>query len=90
LEALEVRKHPLILSALTLLLFIMTVPRPAQAYVDPGSGAMVWQMLAAAVVGCGFYVHKIARKLRSVLRPAQNRVDNAARSAGIPSSASGD
>ena len=84
------RKHPMILSALTLLLFVMTVPRPAQAYVDPGSGAMIWQMLAAAVVGCGFYLHKIARKLRSVLRPAQHSVENAASPAGIPSSASAD
>ena len=54
---------------------------------DTGTFATV---LAAAVVGCGFYLHKIARKLRSVLRPAQNSIEKAASPSGIPSSASGD
>jgi hypothetical protein len=85
-----VRRYPTILSALTLILFVMTVPQRAQAYVDPGSGAMIWQMLAAAVVGCGFYIHKIVRKVRSVLRPAQSDIQDTASTAGVPSQASGD
>jgi hypothetical protein len=28
-------------------------------YVDPGSGALLWQILAAGVVGVLFYVRKI-------------------------------
>ncbi len=31
----------------------------ASAYVDPGSGAMIWQMAAAAVIGSLFYVKRI-------------------------------
>ena len=36
----------------------MALPRPAQAYVDPGSGAMLWQVAAAAVIGSLFYVRR--------------------------------
>ena len=37
---------------------IMALPRPAAAYVDPGSGAMLWQVAAAAVIGSLFYVRR--------------------------------
>jgi hypothetical protein len=40
------------------------------AYIDPGSGLLVWQMIAAAVVGCLFYVKKIRLALyRLVTKP---------------------
>jgi hypothetical protein len=40
------------------------------AYIDPGSGLLVWQMIAAAVVGCLFYVKKVRNALyRLVTRP---------------------
>ncbi|MBI2925879.1 MAG: hypothetical protein HYY24_09270 [Verrucomicrobia bacterium] len=29
------------------------------AYVDPGSGQLIWQMLAAAVVGSLFYLKRV-------------------------------
>jgi hypothetical protein len=45
-------------SLLSLLLVLMAVPRPASAYVDPGSGAMLWQVAAAAVIGSLFYVKR--------------------------------
>ncbi len=44
---------------LTLCLLLMASPKPAQAYVDPGTGAMVWQVLAAAIIGSLFYVRKV-------------------------------
>ena len=44
---------------LTLLAWTMAIPRPAHAYVDPGSGAMIWQVLAAAGIGSLFYVRKV-------------------------------
>lgn len=31
------------------------------AYVDPGSGALIWQMLAAAAVGVVFYFRSFFR-----------------------------
>jgi hypothetical protein len=39
-------------------MILMAVPRPASAYVDPGSGAMLWQVAAAAVIGSLFYVKR--------------------------------
>jgi hypothetical protein len=40
------------------------------AYIDPGSGLLVWQMIAAAVVGCLFYLKKVRTFLyRLVTKP---------------------
>jgi hypothetical protein len=30
-----------------------------QAYIDPGAGAMLWQILAAAALGALFFVRKL-------------------------------
>ena len=35
--------------------------RDAQAYIDPGSGALIWQMLVAAFIGALFYIRNIWR-----------------------------
>jgi hypothetical protein len=36
----------------------------ARAYADPGSGALIWQMLAAGFVGVLFYLRKFASWLK--------------------------
>src|SRR6476660_2919287 len=36
----------------------------ARAYTDPGSGALIWQMLAAGFVGVLFYLRKFASWLK--------------------------
>jgi len=33
----------------------------AQVYVDPGSGALLWQMLVAAAVGALYFLRKLIR-----------------------------
>ena len=48
-----------LMSLLSLVLILLAVPQKASAYVDPGSGAMLWQMAAAAVIGLLFYVKRI-------------------------------
>jgi hypothetical protein len=55
---------------LTVFVLILGTPGRASAYVDPGSGAMMWQMLAAACLGSMFYVRKVVRKLRSIFANA--------------------
>ena len=62
------RPGPSLFSPLALLFLIMAVPRPASAYVDPGSGAMLWQMAAAALIGGIFYARRIVMWLRRHLR----------------------
>lgn len=38
------------------------------AYVDPGVGQLVWQMAAAAVVGCLYYVARHIKRIRAAAR----------------------
>jgi hypothetical protein len=38
--------------------------RQASAYTDPGSGALIWQMLMAGFVGALFYVRRITSWFR--------------------------
>jgi hypothetical protein len=47
--------------ALFSLFLILIIPRRANAYVDPGGGAIVWQAAAAACIGSLFYLHRVAR-----------------------------
>ncbi len=50
-----------------LLLLLMAAPRPASAYVDPGSGAMLWQVAAATLIGTLFYVRRVVGWIRGTL-----------------------
>ena len=38
--------------------------RPAAAYVDPGAGALLWQMVVAGLLGGLFYLRRITAWLR--------------------------
>ena len=40
-------------------LAIFATERQARAYTDPGSGALIWQMLVAGLVGVSFYFRRI-------------------------------
>jgi hypothetical protein len=46
------------------------------AYVDPGSGLLVWQLLVSAVVGFLFYVKKSREFLKKQLRRLLGRGPN--------------
>ena len=60
--------RPRLLSILVLALLTMAVPRKASAYVDPGSGALIWQMAAAALIGSLFYVRRVVGWVRTRLK----------------------
>ena len=47
-----------------LALLTMAVPQRASAYVDPGTGSMLWQMAAAALIGSLFYLRRVAGWVR--------------------------
>lgn len=40
------------------LMVLIGTERPAHAYTDPGTGAMIWQMLVAGFVGAAFYFRR--------------------------------
>jgi hypothetical protein len=42
-----------------LLLLLLMAEIPAAAYVDPGTGTLLWQLLIGALVGCSFYVRRL-------------------------------
>jgi hypothetical protein len=42
-----------------LLYLMLVVPSPAMAYVDPGSGALMWQIMLASVAGLTFKMRTI-------------------------------
>jgi hypothetical protein len=41
-----------------LLILLIGTEREARAYTDPGTGAMIWQMLVAGFVGAAFYFRR--------------------------------
>jgi hypothetical protein len=47
-----------------LLLLLTAIPGSASAYTDPGSGALIWQALAASFVGMMFYARRLLRFFR--------------------------
>ena len=46
----------LIITFITLALFCLTLPKTAYAYLDPGTGSYVIQMIIAALVGVAFVI----------------------------------
>jgi hypothetical protein len=50
------RSVTLLLAAVSILL---TTPHSAQAYADPGSGAMIYQVAYAAFLAGGFYLRRL-------------------------------
>jgi hypothetical protein len=41
-----------------LVLLLVSTERHAKAYVDPGSGALVWQGMLASLLGAAFYFRR--------------------------------
>jgi hypothetical protein len=56
------------------LFILLALPHIASAYVDPGSGAMLWQILAATFLGMLFYIRKIIAATSAVLRNSSKPV----------------
>jgi hypothetical protein len=50
------------------LLLLLATAQEARAYTDPGSGALIWQMLAAGFLGLVFYFRRIWSWVRTKMR----------------------
>ncbi len=55
----------LLVAVATLCFFMVVAERDACAYTDPGSGALMWQLLLAAMVGVSFYFRKFIGWIRN-------------------------
>lgn len=62
-------------SAAALLLALLAMPGPALAYIDPGSGSFLLQMLLAALAGTAFYGRQIVARIRRFFRRIAGRKD---------------
>ncbi|HLW77605.1 MAG TPA: hypothetical protein VKS01_11485 [Bryobacteraceae bacterium] len=52
-----------------LVLLSLAIPAFAQGYVDPGAGAMIWQIAAAAFLGVVFLLRRVLTGWFSRRRP---------------------
>jgi hypothetical protein len=50
----------------SLLLITFATEHQARAYVDPGSGALIWQLMGGAFIGLLFYARRIVSWFRSM------------------------
>jgi hypothetical protein len=49
---------------------------PAEAYLDPGTGSYVFQMVAAAIISVGFLVRAYWNRLRSFFARLRGSADS--------------
>ena len=72
------RSWLLLLTALQIAALMVAFERPAQAYVDPGSGFVFLQVAGSMFAGAMFYLrHRVKRLVHSLRRspgPAQTEV----------------
>ena len=50
-------------------LAMFATEQEARAYTDPGTGALIWQMMLAGIVGVGFYFRRLTAWLKNRKRP---------------------
>ena len=51
-----------------ILAWILVFERPAHAYIDPGSGSLIYQALLAALLGLGFTLRRTAESISRLVR----------------------
>jgi hypothetical protein len=65
------RSYLFVLGVLQIATLLVAFERPAQAYVDPGSGFVFLQVAGSMVAGAVYYTrHRIGRILHSLRRPS--------------------
>ena len=71
--------------ALLVLLFLTVLPRDAQAYIDPGTGSLAWQLILSTVIGGTFYARRtIGHVWRAVTRRLRGGPQRGARTPTDP------
>jgi hypothetical protein len=59
-------------AAVLVLVLLLAAERPLAAYTDPGSGALLWQILVAGFIGAMFYVRKFTKWFRGKTRDTKD------------------
>jgi hypothetical protein len=66
---------------LFLLLLFSIMPRNAHAYLDPGTGSYIIQILVAGILGASFTVRLYWKKIKSLFT-RDKKIDDASESSG--------
>jgi hypothetical protein len=66
------RNLPSLQQAAFALLLLLTFAREARAYVDPGSGTLIWQGVVAAFLGGLFYARRLVTRFTRTRGKAPN------------------
>ena len=67
-------------ASFTSVVICMIITDDGHAYIDPGSGALVWQALLAAFVGVTFYMRSIIRRVKEWVSPKKENENEAEKS----------
>jgi hypothetical protein len=62
----------LILFCAAVCLFVLASERPTLAYADPGTGALLWQLIAASLFGLVFYLRRGLEWIKQLFRKAND------------------
>lgn len=46
------------------IIYLFLLPKPTHAYLDPGSGSYLFQILIAGILGSSFFVKKAYKKVK--------------------------
>ena len=57
-----------VLSAFALILLLLISERPAHAYIDPGSGSLIYQTALAMLLGAGFFFRRTLASIGRLFR----------------------
>ncbi len=55
---------------LLILIALIVIPQSVSAYLDPGVGSMIWQLLVAVGLGAAFTLKMHWQKLKDRFRPS--------------------
>jgi hypothetical protein len=77
------RRRPAVMPGLTDIVvaaasFIAATEAPLGAYIDPGSGALIWQAILAAFFGGAFYFRRFLGRLTFWKKGDKTETDHAA------------
>jgi hypothetical protein len=59
--------------AMLMLCLLVGLEIPAKAYTDPGTGALIWQMVAAGFVGAMFYFRRLRMFIAGLWKKEENK-----------------
>ncbi len=62
-------------SILLVLVILIVIPQSVSAYLDPGVGSMIWQLLVAVGLGVAFTLKMYWHKLKDRFRPKSDDHD---------------